>query len=95
MPSRFLRIFFFSVWWRAWAFFVMPSITPSVSSWSSSCRRWRRLRIVSKFVSVPPSHRSVTKGWFVRTAVLRTASRAARLVPTQRILPPSEATCFR
>ena len=78
---------------RACSFFLSADRMPLASRSSISVRRPRRLRIVRKFVSVPPSQRSVTKGWLVRRATVRTASFAERFVPTQRTLPPS-ATVF-
>ena len=90
MPSRFLRILFFSSRWRAWSFFDIAATVPFASRSSSSFRRSRRLRIVRKLVSVPPSQRSVTYGMPVRCAAARTASRAERFVPTKRIFPPSD-----
>ncbi len=95
MPSRFLRILLFSSRWRAWSFFDIAATVPFASRSSSSFRRSRRLRIVRKLVSVPPSQRSVTYGMPVRCAAARTASRAERFVPTNRIFPPSEATSLR
>src|SRR5206468_542321 len=76
---------------RAWSFFDIAATVPLASRSSSSFKRSSRLRIVRKFVSVPPSQRSVTYGIPVRRATLRTASRAERLVPTERAAHPSGA----
>ena len=69
-----------------------------VSAWSlsmidsSSSSRSRRLRMVRKLVSVPPSQRSVTYGMPLRWHSSTMVSAACRLVPTKRISPPPLAT---
>ena len=55
---------------------------------SSSLRRVRRLEIVWKFVSMPPSQRWLTYGIPTRVACSATGSCAWRLVPTKRMVPP-------
>ena len=55
---------------------------------SSSFRRSRLLRMVTKFVSRPPSQRSLTKGMPQRCASSAMASWAWRFVPTNRMFLP-------
>ena len=49
--------------------------------------------MVLKFVSVPPSQRSVTKNWPHSLAVSLTHCCACFLVPTKRTLPPLRTVC--
>ncbi len=62
--------------------------TSSKSISSSSLSRWSRLCTVPKLVSMPPSHRWLTKGIPTRAACSATASCACFFVPTKRIVPP-------
>jgi len=62
-------------------------IVPSSIDFSISMRRLIDALMVLKFVSVPPSQRWLTYGMPQRCASVSMASRAARLVPTNRILP--------
>jgi hypothetical protein len=64
-------------------------VFPSSSIFSSSSRRFRRLRITEKFVRVPPIHRSVTTGVPVRWPVSWMTPFTCRFVPTHRMVEPS------
>ena len=65
---------------------------PSVSAASSSFRRATDFFTVAKLVSEPPSQRWVMYGMPQRVASSFTASRAERLVPTNRMVPRFWAT---
>ena len=82
MPSRFLTSLRFSRLCPESSFLENVATSPEVSRFSSSSRRWSRPRIVSKFVRVPPSQRSVTNGHVARIASPRMTVLAPRLVPT-------------
>ena len=59
----------------------------SRSRWYS-CILCTRLKIVWMFVSVPPSHRWLTKGIPQRLACISTLGWICFLVPTNRSVPP-------
>ena len=73
---------------------VMRSLVGSRSSWPSSFSRWsscmRAMRsfMVLKFVSRPPSQRSLTYGIPAASAASLTMSFACFLVPTNSTMPP-------
>ena len=68
---------------------MASEVSPSIPS--ISLRRMTDLRIVTKFVSVPPSQRLFTKNIPQRFASSSMASWAWRLVPTKRTFLPWEA----
>ncbi len=92
IPPRLLSSFSCSRRSMVASFLPRFSIWPLAISSVISARRLMDCRMVLKFVSMPPSHRWLTKGMPQRMASACIASRAERLVPTNSTLPPSEIT---
>ncbi len=89
MPPRVFSSLSFSRLRMRSSFFVRPEpATSSKSISSSSLRRVRRLEIVLKLVSMPPSQRWLTYGMPTRVACSAMGSCACFLVPTNRMEPP-------
>ena len=61
---------------------------PSATIPSSSLSRLMLVLIVLKFVSIPPSQRSVIQYWLQRSASSWITAFAWRLVPTKSTWPP-------
>ena len=83
--------------WRAiWSFSRLErwSNVPSFSILSMVVIFFTALRIVGKFVSMPPGQRSETYGMLIFVIFSATISLACFFVATNRILRPDLAICF-
>ena len=88
MPLRLVCSFDSSLRRRICSFFGSTAMRPSASMASSSSMRVTRERMVTKFVSMPPSQRAFTYGMPQRFAASETASCACFFVPTNSTVPP-------
>ena len=79
----------------SFSFLESVSKRPSCFIRSIVCIFFIALRIVTKFVSIPPGHLSVMYGMFAFAALSATISFACFLVATKRIFLPDAAIFLR